>query len=385
MQLTITFCGDIMLGAEVGERIGNATVGDWVKNVAEAWTGADLVIGNLECPCVVEAKPSRGPLPELVFHAPAKRLAELAAAGFSALLIANNHILNCGSLGLVETIRGLDRAGIYHVGAGMNLGEAVRPAFIPVPGGTVGLVAFCYGPPASRSGPGVAPHDFRTMRRALKSAREHADLVVAALHDGLEYSDVPPSDTRARFRFLAESGADIVIGHHPHVLQGLEWIGNVPVAYSLGDFLFHNSLPHVAARNFARMAMGLYASGVIKRDPAKFSRGALLTVSVSGSKKTVRWHPFRQTADLRPYLCAGDSQVEDLRRLDDLSAALLNKGDSRHALADSIMTDARRASFARLGIRDVIKLVARPKWRYLPHGLNWAYQRMKACVRNGVT
>ena len=217
-----------------------------LRDVSEAWSGADLLIGNLESPCVVEAKPIEGPLPELIFRAPASRLAELAAAGFSAVTIANNHILNCGPLGLMETIQGLDKAGIYYAGAGMNLDEALKPAFISVRGITVGLVAFCYGPPAGRSSPGVAPHDFKTMRKALKSARPHADVVIAVLHDGLEYSDVPPSDTRARFRFLAENGADLVVGHHPHVLQGLEWVGNVPVAYSLGDFLFHNSLPHVA-------------------------------------------------------------------------------------------------------------------------------------------
>ena len=171
MELTIAFCGDIMLGAEVGEQIGNATIGDWLCKVSEAWSGADLLIGNLECPCVVEAKPIQGPLPELVFHAPATRLAELAVAGFSALTIANNHILNCGPRGLIETIKALDRAGICHAGAGMNVAEAVQPAFIPVRGGTVGLVAFCYGPPAGRSSPGVAPHDFKTMRKVLNSAR----------------------------------------------------------------------------------------------------------------------------------------------------------------------------------------------------------------------
>ena len=106
----------------------------WLCKVSEAWSGADLLIGNLECPCVVEAKPIQGPLPELVFHAPATRLAELAVAGFSALTIANNHILNCGPRGLIETIKALDRAGICHAGAGMNLAEAVQPAFIPVRG-----------------------------------------------------------------------------------------------------------------------------------------------------------------------------------------------------------------------------------------------------------
>jgi poly-gamma-glutamate capsule biosynthesis protein CapA/YwtB (metallophosphatase superfamily) len=383
MDLTIAFCGDIMLGAEVGERIGNATIGDWLSEVSEAWSDADLLIGNLESPCVVKAKPIEGPLPEIVFHAPADRLAELAVAGFSALTMANNHVLNCGPLGLMETIEGLDRAGIHHAGAGMNLAEAIRPAFIPVRGVTVGLVAFCYGPqPAGRSNPGVALHDLKTMRKALRSARAGADLVIAALHGGLEYSDVPPSETRARFRFLAENGADIVVGHHPHVLQGLEWIGNVPVAYSLGDFLFDNSLSHVAERNFARMDMGLYAPDEIQRDRNKFSRGALLTVNVSGNRKSVHWHPFLQGPDLRPRLCTGESKIEMLGRLGELSAALMNKDDLRHTLAESIMQTAHRAALHSLEIQEVIKLALRPRWRYVPRGLSWVLERIKIRVKN---
>jgi Bacterial capsule synthesis protein PGA_cap len=377
MELTIAFCGDIMLGAEVGERIGNATVAEWVKDVSDAWSGADLLIGNLECPCVVEAKPIESDRPELVFHASASRLAELAAAGFSAVTIANNHILNCGPLGLRETIQGLDNAGIYHAGAGTNLAEALQPAFIPVRGATVGLVAFCYGPgPAGRSRPGVALHEFSAMRQALKTARAGADIVIATLHAGLEYSDVPPSETRAYFRFLAENGADLVVGHHPHVLQGLEWIGNVPVAYSLGNFLFHSPLPHVAQRSFKRIAMGLYAPDEILRDPNKFVHGALLTVKFSGKSTSTYWHPFRQGSDLRPRLCRGDAKIEDLNRLAGLSAALSNKRDFRHALADSVVEKVRSANMKKIGIQELLRLAVKPKWRYIPRGLNWLAQRI---------
>jgi poly-gamma-glutamate capsule biosynthesis protein CapA/YwtB (metallophosphatase superfamily) len=376
MELTIALCGDIMLGAEVGERIGTATIADWLKGVSRAWSGADLLIGNLECPCVVEAKPIENPLPELVFYAPGSRLAELATAGFSAVTIANNHILNCGPLGLMETIQGLDRVGIYHAGAGMNLAEAVQPAFIPVRGLTIGLVAFCYGPPAGRSSPGVAPHDPKTMRKALASARAGADLVIAALHDGLEYSDVPPSETRARFRFLAENGADIVVGHHPHVLQGLEWAENVPVAYSLGDFLFHNSLPHVAARNFARIAMGKLAPEEIQRDPQKFGRGAVLTVKISGHYKTIQWHPFRQDPKLRPQLVSEDAEVEDLRKLEALSAALQSETDPRHALSDWVCETTRWHYLDKLSIQKLIPLALRPRWRYISLGLRWLFRQI---------
>ena len=376
-QLTIALCGDIMLGAEVAQCMGDATVAEWLAGVSPTWQEADLVIANLESPCVVEAKPVpiRGRTPELVFHASACRLQELSAAGLSAVTLANNHVLDCGAEGLMETMRGLERAGLYHAGAGMNLAEAIQPAFIPVRDMTVGLVAFCYGQLAGPAKAGAAPCDPKTMRRALTAARAGADLVIAALHDGLEYSDVPPRRTRARFRFLAENGADIVVGHHPHTLQGLEWCNSVPIAYSLGDLLFDNSLPHVAKRNFARIAMGRYGVHEVRRDPGKFGRGAVLTVDIGGGGTSIQWHPFRQDPNLRPQLSAGETRAEDLCRLKDLSAALLSAEDPRHALAELVAKAADEASLEGLQIRDLLPFVRRPRWRYVPKGLTWLWSR----------
>lgn len=371
MELKIAFCGDIMPGAEVAQYMGSSTIADWLRKVSPAWEGADLLIGNLECPCIVQAQPIRNKLPELVFHAPASRLGELAQAGFSAVTLANNHVLDCGHIGLSETLEETKKAGLYHVGAGMNLADASKPAFIQVRGVTVGLTAFCYGPPAGHSSPGVAPCDPLLMREVLRAARAKSDIVIAALHDGLEYSDVPPAKTRSRFRFLAENGADIVIGHHPHVLQGLEWHGSTPIAYSLGDFLFHNSLPHVAERNFSRMALGRLAPEEVRRDPNKFARGAVLTVQFRNETKSTQWHPFRQGRDLRPELSSGSTYSEDLLRLEDLSSALLNKRDPRHSLANDVMTKAQQESRERLELKALLRLMLNPKWRYIPYGISW--------------
>jgi hypothetical protein len=285
--------------------------------------------------------------------------------------------MDSGPLGLEETIRGLDKAGIYHSGAGMNLAQALVPAFIPVRNLTIALVSFCYGPPATRSSAGVVPYRPKLMRKALKTARAGADVVIAALHDGLEFCDVPPSITRNRFRFLADNGADVVVGHHPHVLQGLEWHHGVPIAYSLGDLLATNSLPHIANNNFARIAMALYAPHEIKRDPGKFGRGALLTVHILDQNKSVEWHPFRQTWNLRPQLSAGDARLEDLERLNDLSAALLDSNDPRHSLADSVLRAAIQRSRDSLEIRELLKLALAPKWRYVPAGLKWLSTRLR--------
>jgi len=207
-------------------------------------------------------------------------------------------------------------------------------------------------------------------------ARAGADLVVATLHDGLEYSDVPPSQTRKRLHFLAENGADIVVGHHPHVLEGLEWYNNVPIACSLGDLIATNSLPHIAQANFSRMAMGLYGPQEIRRDPGKFNRGALLTVHISEKKKSIEWHPFRQALNLRPELSSAETKAGDLQRLEKLSAALLDPQDPRHNLADSVYQTAWWSQRDTLGIQELLKLAAKPRWRYVPYGMKWLYRRM---------
>jgi hypothetical protein len=381
MELKIAFCGDIMPGAEVAQHMGNATMAEWLSSVSSAWEGAHLLIGNLESPCVVEAKPVKNKPPELVFQAPASRLQELVEAGFSAVTIANNHVLDCGPNGLSETLQEIKRAGLYYVGAGMNLADALKPAFIQVCGITVGLTAFCYGPPAGHSSPGVAPCDPLLMREVLRTARAKSDIVIAALHDGLEYSDVPPAKTRSRFHFLAENGADIVIGHHPHVLQGLEWHGSIPIAYSLGDFLFHNSLPHVAERNFSRMALGRLAPEEVRRDPHKFARGAVLTIELRNERKSIQWHPFRQGRDLRPKLSAGSTYSEDLLRLEELSAALLNQGDPRHSLANDVITKSQQESIENLELKTVLRLMLNPKWRYIPYGISWLKGKIRRRTR----
>lgn len=374
--MKIAFCGDLMLGSEVDTSIAGETLASWLKAVLPALENATLLVGNLESPCGQRASRESIQNSELIFNTRPSRIVELKDVGFNVLTLANNHILNGGIIGLKETIRTLDDIGIYHTGAGLNLAEAMEPAYVHTAGLTFGIVAFCYAPVAARFTPGVAPCDPDVMRKALALARAKADVVIAALHDGLEYSDVPPAKVRARFRFLAENGADIVVGHHPHVLQGLEWHGNVPIAYSLGDFLFHNSLPHVAARNFSRIAMGRFAPEEIQRDPTKFARGAILSVTVTETRKIVEWHPFRQSAELRPILSSSADLEEDLKRIEELTAALQNSKDPRHELAERVWAAAWWADRDTLSLTEMTKLMLKPKWRYVPLGLKWLRRRL---------
>jgi hypothetical protein len=151
----------------------------------------------------------------------------------------------------------------------------------------------------------------------------------------------------------------------------------VPIAYSLGDLLFTNSLPHVTARNFARIAMGRYAPQETRRDPDKFARGAILIIRVSGTKKSTHWAPFRQRTNLRPELAVGTAKVAALEHLEDLSKALMNPSDPRHALADEVMERARQEELAHLDIADVLRVARRPKLRHLRSALPWMYHRVR--------
>jgi hypothetical protein len=118
----------------------------------------------------------------------------------------------------------------------------------------------------------------------------------------------------------------------------------------------------------------------VQRDPHKFTRGAVLTMEISDGKKSILWHPFRQDGSLRPQLSLGDTGTEDLARLDELSLALLNPQDGRHALADRIVSLALEESRNNLGIGEVLALALRPKWRYLPRGLEWFRGRLKRAL-----
>lgn len=169
--------------------------------------------------------------------------------------------------------------------------------------------------------------------------------------------------------FLAENGAEIVVGHHPRVLQGIEWYKNVPLAYSLGEFLFNNSLPYVAERNFSRMALGIHAPEEVERGREKFGRGAILEVRISEEGKTISWFPFRQDSRLRPQLSYGEKLNEDLRRLNDLSFVLLDEKEPRHIIVEQVREKVRRKELEGLSFQYVLKRAMRPQVRHLVLGL----------------
>ncbi|HNS50396.1 MAG TPA: CapA family protein [Anaerolineae bacterium] len=229
----VVAAGDIMLGR------GVSAVADPLSVVAPWLSAADIAMGNLEC-VIAEAGSARpGPYR---LRAPVSAVSTLVGAGLDVVTLANNHVLDFGPGALAEMAARLQAAGIDFAGAGSDAGSAGRPAFREVGGLRFAFLAFNQVPdPADRpsdSGWTRAGWNREAAVAAVAAARTQADAVIISIHWGYEYDlRIDPSQ-RADAHALAEAGADLVVGHHPHVVQGTELIGGNFVAYSLGNLVF---------------------------------------------------------------------------------------------------------------------------------------------------
>ena len=200
---------------------------------------ADLRIVNCECALTRADRPvwKSG----AVFKGEPEHVHGLAVVPFEVACLANNHVLDYGVPGFRESLRVLRRAGIRTVGAGLTEDQAYAPLTCRVNGVSVHVVNFSEGEDltASRSGPGVFGWDIPKVQALVRRCKKQGGVVIAIGHCGLEYVPYPPPYVVSAFRAIVDAGADAVIGHHPHVPQGIEWYGGRPILYSLGNFVFY--------------------------------------------------------------------------------------------------------------------------------------------------
>lgn len=165
------------------------------------------------------------------------------------MALANNHALDYGSEALSDTIRVLDEAGILHAGAGENLDQAKALKTIEAGGKTFGFLAASRVFPkgywaAGPDHPGMlTAYDSTVLLEEIQKARESCDFLTVYVHWGIERRTEPESYQRTLGQQYIDAGADLVIGSHPHVLQGIEYYKGKPIVYSLGNFVFGSSIP----------------------------------------------------------------------------------------------------------------------------------------------
>ncbi len=265
---------------------------------------ADVNVANLEVAYTSRGTPH--PTKSVVFRSRPENIVGLAYAGIDVVTIGNNHIIDYGEVGMLDTIEGLQGLGIAYCGAGVNEYFALLPAYHGAKGLRLGFLGLCnrtgrqwnYQPflDAGYSKPGFAYLKEDNLQRAIDGCRDHADVVIVMTHSGDEYQTAPPPGLgrpagdpvapiaieqalpqpgdpdfhfrneptlgeRALRRLGLDLGADVVINHHPHVLQGFEVHDGKLIAHSLGNFVFDLYYPETMPTIV--MTLTIDASGIV--------------------------------------------------------------------------------------------------------------------------
>ena len=205
--------------------------------------GADLRIVNCECALT---RASRAVWKSgAVFKGDPAHVQGLTLVPFDVACLGNNHVLDYGVAGLRDTLDLLAGHGIDTVGAGLTEEAACAPLLCSANRVRVHIINFSEGEDQTeaRGGPGVFGWDLPRVQRLVRDCKRRGGVVIAIGHCGLEYVPYPPPYVVSAFRAIVDAGADAVIGHHPHVPQGMEFYNGRPIFYSLGNFVFYQPTP----------------------------------------------------------------------------------------------------------------------------------------------
>lgn len=243
-EIVIAFMGDVMMDSYIGDYIRERGVDYPWEDVADITREADLAVINLETSVSTRGSTKK---PEgYGFRSNPDSLQGLVNSGIDLVSLANNHTLDFGEDAFYDTLESLDQYKIAYVGGGKNKDEAEQVRIIEMNGIKVGFLAFTSIIPwssweATEDKPGAAIYKTEYKERILqniKEASKECDILTLIPHWGVEYAQVPSDWQRELAHDMIDAGADIVVGHHSHVLQGIEFYKDKPILYSIGNFIF---------------------------------------------------------------------------------------------------------------------------------------------------
>ncbi len=241
--VTISLAGDVLLGSWIGKHMETHGVDYPWESVSKVFLASDLSLVNLECSVgtVGEAQEK-----EFTYRANPETLQGLVNAGVKGVNIGNNHTLDFGRECFVQTLDNLERHNIKYTGGGRDINVAYEPAIWEINGIKIGFIGFSRVTPhvdwyatEKRTGT-VNGYDgnAKNMIKAVQQAKKKVDFLIVSFHWGIQLADYPRDNDVAIAKELIDSGADCIMGHHPHVLQGIEFYKDRPIVYSLGNFIF---------------------------------------------------------------------------------------------------------------------------------------------------
>lgn len=256
-EITITFAGDLLLDdeyaimANMKNRSGSNRE-NYISDAIDApllseMRGADLFVINNEFPYTDRGEPT--PDKMFTFRADPKEAELLLDMGADLVSLANNHASDFGEISLLDSMDTLKEIGVPYIGAGRDLEEASRPIYYVTENMKIAILSATQiermDNPSTKGATENSPGVFRCrnvdkLLQQVELAKQNSDFVIVFIHWGTESTDELDIHQLDQAPRLAEAGADLIVGHHPHVLQGIDWIGDTPVVYSLGNFLFNS-------------------------------------------------------------------------------------------------------------------------------------------------
>jgi poly-gamma-glutamate synthesis protein (capsule biosynthesis protein) len=243
-EISLIGVGDILLARKLGMAMEKAN--DFTlpfQFLGEELRAADITIGNLEGPfCEKPPYTQQG----MIFRVNPRGVEGLLFAGFDVVAVANNHFADGGDACLAFSLSHLKQSGIASTGAGLTYEHAHTAAIIERKGVRIAFLAYTYAArndlPESKHTV-IAGRDPEQVRRDVSAALQQADVVIVNVHDGAEYTRQIAAETVAFARAAIDAGAAVVLGHHPHVPQRVEWYNGGWIFYSLGNFVFLQNTP----------------------------------------------------------------------------------------------------------------------------------------------
>jgi poly-gamma-glutamate capsule biosynthesis protein CapA/YwtB (metallophosphatase superfamily) len=236
-MMPLVAVGDIMLGGRA-RRVIAAQGADYVfEAVVPVLRRAQVAMGNLEGPF---ARIARRQERNFSYRMNPNWTKAIADARIGVLTLANNHLMDCGRSGVLETLSALDAAGIAALGAGSDSNHAHEPVIRQAGDVRIGMLGYYWNQRcgAKTNEAGCAVDSAEVLAKDIGCLRPQVDRVVVTFHWGVPYLREPSVEDRAKARFAIDCGADVVVGHHPHIIQPFEIYRERPILYSVGNFTF---------------------------------------------------------------------------------------------------------------------------------------------------
>ena len=251
-EVTLCFTGDILMDDEYAimsklKSRGGSLAEGISEDLLTILRQSDITVVNNEFPYTNRGTPTEGKT--FTFRADTDAVSYLGDMGADVAIVANNHVYDFGEQGLLDTLDTLDQVSIHALGAGRNIGEASAPVYFIVNDMKIALIAATQierlDNPDTMEATETSPGVFRCWNpeklcEVIAQAKAESDFVIVCVHWGTENESDPDWAQTDQAPLYAQAGADLIVGDHPHCLQGITYCGNTPVLYSLGNFWFNS-------------------------------------------------------------------------------------------------------------------------------------------------